>query len=97
MAYSSQHDATRICCWAPVYQPDSDQQPAPALSSKPAARRCYCRSNGQTDGRTDGRTPYRYVDPVAQLNFIFFQTLFVQNVLLYIQTNLAICPQRDEM
>jgi len=25
-----------------------------ALSSKPAARRCCCRSMGQTDGRTDG-------------------------------------------
>jgi len=32
------------------------------LSSKPAARRCSCRSTGQTDGRTDGRTPDRYVD-----------------------------------
>jgi len=28
---------------------------APALSSKPAARRCCCRSTGQTDGRTDSR------------------------------------------
>jgi len=49
---------------------------APELSSKPAARRCCCRSMGQTDGRTsesihsycrpyltDGRTPDRYTDP----------------------------------
>jgi len=27
--------------------------PAPDLSSKPAARRCCCRSTGQTDGLTD--------------------------------------------
>jgi len=27
-----------------------------ALGSKPAARRYYCRSMGQTDGRTDGWT-----------------------------------------
>jgi len=27
--------------------------PAPDLSSKPADRRCCCRSTGQTDGRTD--------------------------------------------
>jgi len=33
---------------------------APALSSKPAARRCCSRS---TEGRTDGRTPDRYIDP----------------------------------
>jgi len=32
---------------------------APALSSKPAARRRCCRSTGQTDGRTDGRTDTR--------------------------------------
>jgi len=28
--------------------------PAPDLSSKPAGRRCCCRSTGQTNGRTDG-------------------------------------------
>ena len=33
---------------------------APALSSKPEARRCCCRSTGQTNGRT----PDRYIDPV---------------------------------
>ena len=34
-----------------------------ALSSKPAARRCCCRSMEQTDGRTDGRTRDRFIDP----------------------------------
>ena len=38
---------------------------APALSSKPAARRRCCRSTGQTDGRTDGRTPDSYIDPAS--------------------------------
>jgi len=33
--------------------------PAPALSSKPAAHHCCCRSTGQTDGET---TPDRYID-----------------------------------
>ena len=32
--------------------------PAPDLSSKPAGRRCCCRSTGQTDGRTDTRPFY---------------------------------------
>ena len=32
--------------------------PAPALSSKPAGRRCCCRSTGQTDGWTDGQSFY---------------------------------------
>ena len=32
------------------------------LSSKPPARRCSCRSTGQTDRQTDGQTPGRYVD-----------------------------------
>jgi len=31
----------------------------PALSSKPADRRCCCRSMGQTDGRTDSRSLHR--------------------------------------
>ena len=30
-----------------------------ALSSKPAGRRCCCRSMGQTDGRTDARPLHR--------------------------------------
>jgi len=30
-----------------------------ALSSKPTARRCCCRSTGQTDGRTDARPFHR--------------------------------------
>ena len=34
--------------------------PAPELSSKPAARRCCCRSTGQTDRRVDGRTLDRF-------------------------------------
>jgi len=33
-----------------------------ALSSKPAGRRCCCRSMGQTDGRTDEWMPRRYID-----------------------------------
>jgi len=32
--------------------------PATDLSSKPAARRCCCRSTGQTDGRTDGDSTF---------------------------------------
>jgi len=32
--------------------------PAPDLSSKPAGRRCCCRSTGQTDRRTDTRPLY---------------------------------------
>ena len=32
---------------------------APALSSKPAARRCCCQSTGQRDGRTDTRPLHR--------------------------------------
>ena len=32
--------------------------PAPAHSSKPAGRRCCCRSTGQTDGWTDGQSFY---------------------------------------
>jgi len=34
-----------------------------ALSSKPDAGRCCCRSTGQTDEQADGRTPDRYVNP----------------------------------
>jgi len=33
-------------------------RPAPVFSSKPAGRRCCCRSTGQTDGRTDTRPCY---------------------------------------
>jgi len=37
-----------------------------ALSSKPAARRCFCRSMEQTDRRTHGRTPGRFIDPATR-------------------------------
>ena len=49
--YLSIYDATRICCWA--LAACSMISPAGgALSSKPAGRRCCCRSMGQTDGLT---------------------------------------------
>jgi len=61
------HDATGICCWAPAPAARRPQRARShrsiglslalrALSSKPAARRCCCRSTGQTDGRTDGHS-----------------------------------------
>jgi len=34
-----------------------------AFSSKPAARRCCCRSMGQTDGQTDGRALDLFIYP----------------------------------
>ena len=37
--------------------------PAATLSSKPAVRRCCCRSTGQTERQTDGRIPDRCRDP----------------------------------
>ena len=47
---------TRPACRAAAAAIDRYLLPAPVLSSKPADRRCCCRSTGQTDGRTDGRT-----------------------------------------
>ena len=64
----SQHDATRICCRAPVSAAQRPHVsidiscPQGAQQKKPAARRCCCRSRGQTDRR---RTPDRYTDPVS--------------------------------
>jgi len=63
----SQHDATRICCWAPArlqHGARSYRSISPdrrALRSKPAGRRCWWRSMGQTHSprRTDGRTDPR--------------------------------------
>ena len=54
-------DPPRVIAWtlAAARAPAAiDRQPA---CSKPAARRCRCRSTGQTDARTDGRTPDRYM------------------------------------
>jgi len=70
-----------------------------ALSSKPAARRCCCRSMGQTDRRTDGRTLDRFiiVNPGVPLTLIlcflssnlylyFIAIVWIQHVLLPYQT-----------
>ena len=45
---------TRPACRAAAAAIDRYLLPAPDLSSKPAVRRCCCRSTEQTDGRTDG-------------------------------------------
>jgi len=62
----SQHDAIRICWWAPaagVLAIDRYVLQKTALSSKPAGRR-WCRSMRQANGRrTNGRTPDRYLNP----------------------------------
>jgi len=66
ISLGSQHDATRILLLsAPAIE--RYQLQTPALSSKPAGRRCCCRSMGQTHThslrQTDGRTFDRYIDP----------------------------------
>ena len=58
----SQHDATRICCSARTAT-DRYLLQAPALSSKPATRRCCRRSTEQIDGRTDTRPLRRTCSP----------------------------------
>jgi len=66
-----------------------------ALSSKPAARRCCCRSMGQTDGRTLDR--FIIVNPGVPLTLIlcflssnlylyFIAIVWIQHVLLPYQT-----------
>jgi len=52
---------TRPACRAPAAAIDRYLLPAPELSSKPASRRCCCRSTGQTDGQTDGRMDTRWL------------------------------------
>ena len=47
---------TRPACCAAAAAIGRYLLPAPALSNKPAGRRCCCRSTGQTDGRADRRT-----------------------------------------
>jgi len=66
-----QRDTARICCWAPAPAARRSQRAGSyrsissarkALSSKPVARRCCCRSMGQTDVRMDWRTLVCYID-----------------------------------
>jgi len=48
------------CCWASAPATvGGSAHSRTALSSKPAARRCCCRSMGQTDGLTDARPFHR--------------------------------------
>jgi len=49
---------SRPACRAAAAAVDQYLLPAPDLSSKPAGRRCCCRSTGQTGGRA----PHRYID-----------------------------------
>jgi len=56
---------TRPACRAAIAAIDRYLLPAPDLSSKPAGRRCCCRSMGQTDGETDGRTFDRFMTLAA--------------------------------
>ena len=57
-SFGCQHDTVCICCKTPC-RCWSISPARTALSSKPAARRCCCRSTGQTDGRTDTRPLHR--------------------------------------
>jgi len=52
---------TRLACSAVAAASGRYLLPAPDRNSKPACRRCCCRSTGQTDGRTDWRPAVREV------------------------------------
>jgi len=63
----SQHDATRISCWAPAErrQQLSTDTLMPAWRS--AANPPAAVSIGETDRQTDGRKPDRYIDPAPYI------------------------------
>ena len=74
----SQHDATYICCWAPApCIPAIDQYllQVPAHSSKPAARRCFCRS---TDRQTHGHPTVRLTQTLLRGGKIFSRAVKIQ-------------------